>query len=157
MAGPTFTSALALASGTNGGEGKQYKSLPAGYMAGPAGAGPCILLIIVSPPNKAGLRDVWTFHFNSGDDPNTTLNRNGPFPKGSHAVIAGGQNGERISNGTLQSVETYLNKNKANITVDGLYNSPGIWVDSNGNYFVHTRERKNAEKDGTAPTPLPGP
>jgi len=59
----------------------------------------------------------------------------------------------------LEDIEDFLKKNKANITVDGVYNSPGMWVDSAGGYFVHGTEAGSGtrESDGTLPIPPPSP
>jgi len=143
----------AKTNGTTQGNGTHYKSIPDGFMVGTSGAGPCIGVIIVGPPDRAGNREIWVYHFQSGDNVSGTLNRDGPFPKGSKAVIFGGQNGVRESMGSLNDVESSLRG--CNVTIDGVYNSPGLWVDRNGNYFVHSAERRTTEKDGTQPTPPP--
>jgi hypothetical protein len=55
--------------------------------------------------------------------------------------------------GSLNDVANSLRAR--NVTIDGVYNSPGLWVDRNGNYYVHGAERRTAEKDGTQPAPAP--
>ncbi len=71
------------------------------------------------------------------------------------AVLFGGQNNNRGSMRQLQHVRSHLGLHS--VTIGGVYNSPGLWVDSNGNYFVHGFERAGAERDGTLPPPAPQP
>jgi len=125
--------------------------IPALGLAGTTGAGPCIGLIILGPPSTR--REVWVYHFEADDHPAATLNGNSPFPAGSTAVLFGGQNGSASSSGLIDSILPSLQTH--GVTVNGLYNSPGLWVDNAGNFYVRASERRTAENDGTLPTQDP--
>jgi hypothetical protein len=119
-------------------------------MVGTTGARPCICVIVVGPKDAAGKRIIWVYHFNPGDNPRATFKRD-KFPKGSHAVIAGGDDNDPASTSTLYDVLASLVLAEA--IIDGVYNSPGIWVDSKGKYYVYEVERIQANMDGTKPLP----
>jgi hypothetical protein len=109
----------------------------------------------VSPPDNARNRSAWVYHFDPADNAVATLHRDAPFPQSSVAVLFGGQNNNRHSMRQLQDVQVHLGHQ--NVKIEGVYNSPGLWVDANGNYFVHATERATAERDGTLPQPAPQP
>ena len=65
----------------------------------------------------------------------------------------GGDDDDPSTSGLLQQIAKFLNGQKSDITIDGLYNSPGMWVDSAGNYYVTPDQCSAATKDGTNPVP----
>ena len=74
------------------------------------------------------------------------------FPRGTQIFIAGGNNKDAVSMGTLQSVMDFINTQNGRITLSGVYNSAGLWVDNQGDLFVTPTEYKTREADGTQPT-----
>ena len=133
--------------GVRQGQGNYFHGIPALGLAGTTGAGPCVGLIILGPP--AARREVWAYHFEPDDHPPATLNRDAPFPAGSTAILFGGKNGEASTAGLLDAI--LPNLQTQGVTVIGLYNSPGLWVDNSGNFYVTASERHTAENDGTSP------
>jgi RHS repeat-associated protein len=132
--------------------GVYVPTIPRGFLVGAEGAGPCILLIITSPPNDAGTRSAWAYHFGTKHNPSSTLRRDGGwfgFPRGSKAVLGGGDDRCPNSMGTLFYAWDQLQRQ--GISIDGIYNTPSLWVDADGNY--HTFPHYTVVDDGTFPTP----
>ena len=71
--------------------------------------------------------------------PYATLAASGPFPAGSHVIIFGGDNIPE-SNGTLESTLSYFEGN-SRVTIDGYYDSCGLFVDGDGNFLNRNIER----------------
>jgi hypothetical protein len=89
------------------------------------------------------------YHFSpDGNCPVRTLRRDGPFPPEAKAVLFGGDDTCRNSMGILAAANRYL-RNK--IPIDGVYNSPGLWVDAEGNYHDFPFEARTRQDDGTRP------
>jgi RHS repeat-associated protein len=136
--------------GTAPGQGTHYPSIPPqGELVGTTACGPCIGLIIVGPPDDEGnVESISVYHFYPTDDPVRTLQRDRPFPPGAKAVLFGGDDTCRNSMGILAAANRYL-RNK--IPIDGVYNSPGLWVDAEGNYHDFPFEARTRQDDGTRP------
>jgi hypothetical protein len=131
--------------------------IPRGKMVGSTGAGTCIGLIIVSPPNIVGHRCAWVYHFTAQHDPVATLRIDGGFfgrgfPKGSRAIIFGGHGNDMWSMGTLVSVHKYL-INSSRITIVGVYNSTNLWVDADGKFHAFNTQTTVRDNDGSLPLP----
>lgn len=127
------------------------KHLEEGQVAGSNGAGPCIG-VIVSLVFDGVVRKVTVFHFGATDHPYKTLSRMGPFPKGSHVAIFGGENSNE-SNVTLESVMKYLQKYgspkgsdpSSPLIVDGYSNTEGLWIDHKGQYVVYRTDKTSED------------
>ena len=91
------------------------------------GAGPCIGVVVVCPSQ------VVAFHFDQGkDDAGATLSQY-TWPKGSHAVICGGDNSP-VSNDQLIEVINSLANN--GIKLDGIVNMKGCYYGPGGKWYV---------------------
>lgn len=132
---PGQAPAYPLTQGVSGGLGNVYTSIPPGVLVGPTGTGPCIGVIIVSPPDSNGNVTVWVYHFQATDNPNATLQNSGGFPPGSTVVLSGGWDTDPQSMGTLQSINTFLNSHPG-INVAGYFNTPALYVNASGQFFV---------------------
>jgi hypothetical protein len=135
-------------------------AIPLGYLVGTDGCGPCIGLIIVGPCNDVGRRTAWVYHFAATHDPLHTLTRDGGmygqrFPRGSAAVVFGGNNDDQWSMGTLSRVHMYLEaaRIRGNLRILGVYNSPGLWVDGARLFYTFGPEHDLRYLDGTNPPP----
>jgi hypothetical protein len=89
----------------------------------------------VSPPDSNGNVTVWVYHFQATDNPNATLQNSGGFPPGSTVVLSGGWDTDPQSMGTLQSINTFLNSHPG-INVAGYFNTPALYVNASGQFFV---------------------
>jgi hypothetical protein len=152
------------------GEGCRITGLPPGQLGGTQGCGPCVGVIVVSPPGPGGVRTIWVFHFSAGTDAGAVLAEQN-FPPGSHMVVFGGDCTPQ-SRGTMLSLKHWLEPiayvppsvpyGTGNTYVlprplifDGYYNSPAMLVDCNGRYSVPYSAQRTCEPDGSFPQPDP--
>jgi hypothetical protein len=125
--------------GVMGGEHIHVTNIPQGQVIGSSAADPCIGLII-STLNK----DVNIYNFQATECPQRTLFYDGPFPKGSHAAIFGG-NGSIESNATLDGVMGYLNSTKC--IIDGYSDTIGSRI-RDGKYVRFPNDVPSVNKRG---------
>ena len=118
------------------------ENLPQGHYLSTQGAGPCIVLAVVTPANK-----ILIYHFNTANDPIATLMRDSHLiAENSHVLLAGGDNTPQ-SNGTLSSANRYL-ATREDLIIDGYVNYPGIFVDGEGKYYTTKALTTTREKAG---------
>jgi hypothetical protein len=123
------------------------EDVPEGGLVGSTGAGPCVGLIIVDDEN------IYVFHFTQTTDVSQALAEAiDDLGADAHAAIFGGD-GSPLSEQTLEEVMDYLNAH-SEITIDGYSNTPGLWVDSDGDYHINEVEA-NAPDDNIMPTVYP--
>jgi hypothetical protein len=156
----------------NQGAGCRITGLPPGELAGTQGCGPCVGVIVVSPPGPGGVRTIWVFHFSAGTDAGKILSQQ-KFPPGSHMVLFGGDCDE-ASRGTMESIKHWLEPrtyyvppsypyggtgrtyvSPPPVIFDGYYNAPSMLVDCNGKYFVPYSAQRTCNPDGSVPQPDP--
>ncbi len=133
------------------GSGQSFTDIPDGHYVGSTGAQPCIIVIIVSPPFRSDATTrIRVYHFDAGDDPIATLNRDRfKFTKGSRIALAGGDAKDPISMGTLEAIWSFIAHSHTGLHFDGIHNTPGLWVDNNGTYYVTEIEMLRRTIDGT--------
>ena len=134
-----------------------FWDIPDGALVGTEACEGCIGLIIVEPGIQAGDVTVRVFHFDTFDNPRSTLNKilRG-LPSGCHAVVFGGQNHDTASMGTLRAVIQEVGHFSWKVTIDGVQNSSGMWVDNHGRYYVR-QDFDHGVRDGTRPFYIPPP
>ena len=144
--------------------------LAQGEMAGTGGCGPCIGIIVTSPPDADGKRRVWVFHLVGLADPAEELQKH-DFPPGSHIVVFGGDGTDSCSMPVLKNLYQYLDQPlyrdgsgqyapamiqlRHDLIVDGLYNTPTLLVDCNGKYWAPETALGRCARDGSLPLPAP--
>lgn len=106
-------------------------ALAANQLFGPAGCGPCVGVLFVTPTELVGV------HFNPGvDSPRRTLARLGPFPAGTRAVLNGATAPQDVqfSEFAIDEIMRWIGSDP-NITIDGFHDSASVFADKNGSYY----------------------
>lgn len=140
--------------GVDPGQNGSFCHIPPGHYVGTTGTQPCVGLIIISPTEGDDPPEVWVFHFDAPDHPHRSIDLHDP-PEGSTGVIFGGDDRMESSAGLIDAILDDLEDR--GIDLLGIYNSAGMWVDSEGELHVFDTDLYTAPKDGTRPPQKPYP
>ena len=124
--------------------GEVFTSIPAGHLVGTDGADPCVGAIIIQRTGGV-VTKISVYHFEADDHPPNTLARDGALAPGAEVILFGGSNGNESRNGLYKSIIDAIPGSGA--TMRGISGKCGLWVDKDGNLFIHAAEQAFPESE----------
>ena len=89
---------------------------------------------------------IFVYHFDADDNPPATLARDHALVPGAEVTIFGGSNGDTSSCGLYRSIIDLIPVGGP-IGFSGISAASALWVDRDGNLFIHSVEASIRESD----------